>query len=78
MKTVQGGLLVVVGLGVLWLAVTGRLDRLSEAWQHIKDNTKYTPAGGGGISNPGAPTKPSTIILSSFPGLPGTLGRAFQ
>lgn len=32
MRSTTAALLVVIGLGVLWLAVTGRLERIPAAW----------------------------------------------
>lgn len=80
MKTVQGGLLVALGLGILWLAVTGRLDRIGTAlgWAFSnKDEFGFEPRVK--PSSGPAPQPGGTIRLSSFGrGLPGALQRAFS
>lgn len=82
MKTVQGGLLVVIGLGILWLAVTGRLDRLGPAisWLWTGKNIPFgtdQAKPSGGVEAPRR--SGGTIQLSSFgKNLPGTLTRAFS
>ncbi len=80
MKTVQGGLLVALGLGILWLAVTGRLDRLGPAISWIWTGKGIpqpfgTKPTGNAMPSPGS----GTVRISTFgQKLPGTLQRAFS
>lgn len=73
MRTATGALLVVVGVLLLWLAATGRLSRLADAWAALKGSaspsaTTNTAQSGGSSSVPGMPTAFPT--LPGFPGLP--------
>jgi hypothetical protein len=72
MKTVQGGLFVVIGLGILWLAVTGKLDKIGEAWDLITkdESTRQAPA-------PPAPRSPTAVAAISSSLSPPVLARAF-
>lgn len=79
MKTVQGGLLVAIGLGILWLAVTGRLDRVGPAISWIWTGKNIPFADPKPTSASPSPSGGGTIRLSSFgKNLPGTLQRAFS
>lgn len=59
-------LLVAVGLFVLWLAATGRLNRIGAAWQYLNEGgaplppTTVKPSGG---------TLPATVALPPLPSL---------
>lgn len=58
MKMVNGSLLVALGLVVLYLAVTGKLERFAQAWRVIKGEKgdDYTPP-----VDPRTPGAPSTV-----------------
>jgi hypothetical protein len=80
MKTLQGGLFVIIGLGLLWLAVTGRLDKIGQAWDYVVHNKPFaglptTPEGGSKVpTSTGRGTLPS---LSTFRSpLPPVLARS--
>lgn len=45
MRTVNGSLLVVVGLVVLYLAITGKLERVGDAWRALTGGASG-PSGG--------------------------------
>lgn len=75
MKLGVGVLFVAIGLVILWLAVTGRLSRLSDAWTVLKGDA----AGAGDVqpvSGPAAGMNPLNRSLSAalnipaFPTLP--------
>lgn len=81
MKTVQGGLLVALGLGILWLAVTGRLSRLGPAisWIWTGKDIPFGTKPAGDDAGPAGRPKGGVITLSTFgKDLPGTLQRAFS
>lgn len=59
MKGATGSLLVVLGLGILYLAVTGKLDRLGAAWATLVGKAQTLP--GLGPSTPKAPPKPAAF-----------------
>lgn len=68
-----------LGLGILWLAVTGRLDRLGPAISWLWTGKDIPFVGPKPTSAPSAPSGGGTIRLSAFgKGLPGTLQRAFS
>lgn len=46
MKVSTGLLFILIGVTLLWLAVTGRLDRLAMAWDTLRGMPMATTAGG--------------------------------
>jgi hypothetical protein len=82
-KTVQGGLFVVIGLGLLWLAVTGRLDKIGEAWDYVVHAKPFAglPGSkdekGSGGTVPSSGSRGTGPVLSTFrSSLPPSLARA--
>ena len=47
MRLPGAAMLIVIGMLVLWLAITGKLDRLAASWDYLKGNTDALPASGG-------------------------------
>lgn len=64
MRTGGGLLLVIVGLFVLWIVVTGRLTNLQAAWGQLQHGPT-TDSGTGGTVQPTA--LPALPALPSFP-----------
>lgn len=75
MRAGAGVLLVMVGLFILWLAITGRLDNVTRAWAQLKAPTTagmVTTLGTMGPAN-SAP-QISGVSLGSVFGVPPSLG----
>lgn len=71
MKAGQGALLVIVGLFVLYLAVTGRLSRLPQALKFLNTGAGSLDQPTAGPGGPGAVgASPSVLGVTQLPGLP--------
>lgn len=57
MKASTSVLLVAVGLFVLWLAATGRLNRFGPAWDYLNNGTGASPT----TAKPTASSLPSAL-----------------
>lgn len=57
-------MLIVIGLLILWLAITGKLDRAAAAWDFLKGNTPALPAVGSSSSS--ASDSPEVAALSGI------------
>lgn len=78
MKFGVGALFVVLGLLILWLAVTGRLSNIENAWRTLtgQEGMSATPAvnpNAGKVPNPLGTMADRLNVSTTFPGLP-TLG----
>lgn len=70
MRASTSVLLVAVGLFVLWLAATGRLARIGQAWEYLNQGT----VGGTALPPTGAKPNGSTLpTVAPLPSLPGTI-----
>ena len=69
MKLPGGALLITVGLVLLWLATTGRLDRLAAIWPFLTGATD-TPGGvassGGAVGAPSGSSNTALAVPASF------------
>jgi hypothetical protein len=82
MKFGVGALFVVLGLLILWLAVTGRLSNVEGAWRALtgQDGATASPAvnpNAGKVPNPLGTMAERLNVSTTFPGLP-TLGRGSE
>ena len=64
MRTGGGMILVVVGLVLLWIVVTGRLDKLVLAWQTLQGTATATTTGTSTTVTPGNISTPTTTTPS--------------
>lgn len=62
MRLPGAALLIVIGLLLLWAAITGRLDRLATAWDFVKGDSELPAANSGG----GATAAPIINQLNSL------------
>lgn len=65
MKTPGGALLIVLGMLALWLAITGRFDRLATAWDYVRGSTDTLPTGG--TSSAVATTAHAAELVAALP-----------
>lgn len=68
MKTVNGGLMIILAFFVLWIGVTGRFPKLIEAIGLVRGNAPETPSKSGGItSNTGSVPLSSPLSFTPVP-----------
>ena len=57
-KLPGSALLITIGLFVLWIAATGKLDRIGKAWDFIREKTDKLPG-----SQPNTSSNPNTGLM---------------
>lgn len=65
MRLPGAALLIAIGLLILWVAITGRLDKLGEAWTFIKGESDSLPIENINNTMPGAGAHSDSVSSAS-------------